>query len=382
MIGAGAFGGWTALYLQRLGARVTLLDAWGPGNARASSGGESRVIRGIYGPDRAYVELVVRAFELWTEWSAQWQRNLYTETGALWMFSGDDSYARSSIPLLDELGFAVDQVSLPEARRRFQMIDFSGIDSVYFEPRAGYLLARDACDEVVRAFVDGGGEYCVVSVQPGTIRNEVMGHLRLSDGSSLNADKYVFACGPWLGPLFPDVLGELIRPTRQEVFYFGTPSGNQEFDSPNLPVWVDVGERIFYGIPGVARRGFKIADDTHGPPFNPTSGDRVTSARGLSEAREFLARRFPDLKNAPLVESRVCQYENSPDGHYIIDRHPGADNVWIIGGGSGHGFKMGPALGEFVATCVLSDKPTDALFKLNRFDHTYDSGKQIQQSRD
>jgi glycine/D-amino acid oxidase-like deaminating enzyme len=191
--------------------------------------------------------------------------------------------------------------------------------------------------------------------------------LSLSDGSKLRADQYVFACGPWLGKLFPETIGNRVRPTRQEVFFFGPPAGDQRFDETRLPVWADHRDKFMYGIPGTQGRGFKIADDTRGPEFDPTSGDRTVSTEGLKSVRDYIAFRFPALKDAPLVESRVCQYENSPDNNFIIDRHPRHEDVWLLGGGSGHGFKHGPALGEIVAGLVLERKDPDALFRLHRF---------------
>jgi glycine/D-amino acid oxidase-like deaminating enzyme len=162
-------------------------------------------------------------------------------------------------------------------------------------------------------------------------------------------------------------MANLIRPTRQEVFFFGTPPGDARFSEDVLPVWIDHGDRLMYGIPGNQWRGFKVADDTRGAPFDPTSGERVVSAEGLRSAREFLGFRFPVLKDAPLLESRVCQYENSPDEHFIADHHPQSGSVWIVGGGSGHGFKHGPALGELVAGNVLEKTPLEPFFSLSRF---------------
>jgi len=153
------------------------------------------------------------------------------------------------------------------------------------------------------------------------------------------------------------VIGDRVRPTRQEVFFFGTPPGDTRFTEGALPVWADHGAGFIYGIPGNEWRGFKIADDTRGPPFDPTDGERIPTPETLRAARDYLALRFPGLKNAPLVESRVCQYENSPDEHFIIDRHPAAANAWLVGGGSGHGFKHGPAVGELVAGLVLDANP-------------------------
>ncbi len=370
MIGAGAFGGWTALHLRRLGAQVTLVDAWGPGNARSSSGGETRVIRAIYGPDRVYVEMVKRAYELWDQIDASTDETLYVETGALWLHREDDAYVRSSLPILEELGFPVDKLTVEEAARRYPQIDYSGIRSIYVERRAGALSARRACVAVRDAFNKAGGTYRVGNAEAGPITNGAMQAVRLSDGSRIEADAFVFACGPWLGRLFPDVVGDSIRPTRQEVYYFGTPRGSDRYLPGRFPVWIDFGERIFYGIPDVHGSGFKVADDTRGEPFDPTNGERTPTAQGIARARQVVAERFPELAHAPLVKAEVCQYENSPDGHLIVDRHPKAKNVWLIGGGSGHGFKLSPAVGEMTAQGILSGKETPKMFRLDRLGDT------------
>ncbi len=366
VVGAGAFGGWTALWLLRSGARVTLLDTWGPGNSRASSGGETRVIRGMYGPDRVYTEWIVRAFEIWQESARRWEVPLFHPTGALWMFRADDGYARASLPYLADAGLPVERLTPAEAARRFPQVRFDGVSHVYFEERAGYLTARRACRAVARAVAAEGGAYRQAEVRPGAIAGGRMGALALSDGGSLEADLYVFACGPWLGRVFPEIVGEGVRPSRQEVFYFGLPAGESRFDEGTFPVWVDFGERVLYGIPGNEHRGFRVADDTHGELVDPTSLERLTSPGDLARARRLLAERFPALAGAPLVETRVCQYENTPDGHYLIDRHPEAGNAWIVGGGSGHGFKLGPAVGERVAAWVLGreERPPELAKKL------------------
>jgi len=369
VVGAGAFGGWTALHLRRAGAEVTLVDAWGPGNSRASSGGETRVIRTIYGPTRQYVEMAARALTLWQEWDQRGGEPFYRRTGVLWMTGTDDSYVRQSLPFLREFGLEYEEIDPAAAARRWPHISFERIAKVYLEHEAGYLAARHACDAVVRELVRLGGTYrqvAVVSVRPNGGRPDV----RLSDGTALLADRFVFACGPWLGRLFPDVIGSRVRATRQEVFYFGAPAGDDRFVEPRLPVWVEIGERFIYGIPGNLYRGFKIADDTRGPDFDPTDGDRNPSPDLERAMRAFVSRRFPAMRNAPVLGAEVCQYENTPDGNFIIDRHPAMPDVWIAGGGSGHGFKMGPALGERLARQVREDASPDPFFALARLEPT------------
>jgi monomeric sarcosine oxidase len=366
VIGAGAFGGWTALHLLRRGAQVTLLDSWGPGNSRSSSGGDTRVIRAIYGPDRLYVEMVKRAYELWDTMDASTDESLYVETGALWLHRGDDAYVRSSVPILHDLGFPVEKVAIDDAKGRYPQIDFTGVKSAWIEHRAGALSARRACGVVRDAFAEAGGIYRTAQAKPGPLVNGSMTALQLEDGARIEADVFVFACGPWLGRLFPDVIGDKVLPTRQEVYYFGPPPGSQRYQPGRMPIWIDFGERIFYGLPDLHGRGFKIADDTRGEAFDPTSGERAPTAEGIARARRLLAERFPELAKAPLVGAEVCQYENSPDGHLIIDRHPQVKNVWLAGGGSGHGFKLSPAVGEMLAEGVLSGKEIPKLFHLDR----------------
>lgn len=366
-MGAGAFGGWTALFLLRKGTQTTLIDAWGPGNSRASSGGETRVIRAIHGSDRIYTEMVARSLELFRENEARWNRKLYRQCGVLWMAGGSDAYERASLDVLSELGLGFETWSVEEAEKHYPQIHFERVSWVIYEHDAGYLLARRTCQAVTEGFIAEGGDFRQLSAEPLRIDHGRLTGLGLSDGSRIEADQYVFACGPWLDKIFPEALGGCIHPTRQEAFYFGTPAGDPRFDEDSLPAWIDNGERLMYGIPGSEWRGFKVADDTHGGPFEPTTGERTITEERLAEARNYLHFRFPGLTGAPLIEARVCQYANSPDGHFIVDRHPEASNLWIVGGGSGRGFKHGPALGERVTEQVWGERPVEPFFALSRF---------------
>ena len=368
VIGAGAFGGWTALYLLRRGARVTLIDSWGPGNSRASSGGETRVIRGTYGPSQPYTKMAARALELWDENQKRWHQQLLFRIGVLWMAeAGTDQFERASLPVLKEAGIPYEELSNSEMQKRWPQINMEGVLWGVYEPQSGFLTARVACQAVLEGFLAEGGEFRQAAVKAEDLDTGNWDELTLSDGSKLRADQYVFACGPWLGRLFPQTVGNHIRATKQDIFFFGTPAGDDRFSEKHFPVWGDHRDHFFYGIPGNQWRGFKIADDTRGPEFDPTSGERTVTPETLKMVRDYLGFRFPALKNAPLVETRVCQYENSTDENFIIDRHPSKQNVWIVGGGSGHGFKHGPALGEMVAGLVIDRKDADPFFRLSRF---------------
>jgi sarcosine oxidase len=325
-------------------------------------------MRGTYGPDQPYTEMAARALQLWAKYERRWKRQFLHRTGVLWMASGqDDAFERGSVKALRAAKIKFQELSTARMKKCWPQINFEGIEWGIFEPECGYLDARASCQAVVEAFVEAGGKYRQAAVLADGLERDPLRGIALSDGSRLKADFYVFACGPWLGKLFPQVVGDLVQATKQDIFFFGTPAGDDRFSGAHLPVWGDHVGRFRYGIPGSDRRGFKIADDTRGPAFDPTNGERVVSPETLKDIREFVGFRFPALKNAPLIETRVCQYEQTPDSHFIIDRHPVAANVWIVGGGSGHGFKHGPAVGEMVAELILKDREADPTWCLARF---------------
>jgi glycine/D-amino acid oxidase-like deaminating enzyme len=368
VIGAGAFGGWTALSLLRSGFRVTLIDAWGPGNSRASSGGETRIIRGIYGPNSPYTEMAARAFPLWKKFEQEVKRRVLNPIGVLWMAApGEDSFERGSMEMMRDAKIKFREMTPAQIGKRWPQINLEGIHFAIFEPESGYLLARTSCQSVVETFVAQGGSYRQAAVRPDDLESGIRHGLKLPDGTAFSADTYVFACGPWLGTLFPKTVGPLVRATKQDVFFFGAPENGPGMDDHDLPVWGEHRDPFRYGIPGNQSRGFKIADDTRGPGFDPTNGERVVSSQGLRAIRQYMAHRFPAMKHAPLVETRVCQYEQTPDSHFIIDRHPAAGNVWLLGGGSGHGFKHGPVVGQMMAGLIAKDQAPKPYFRLARF---------------
>ena len=325
-------------------------------------------MRGTYGTDQPYTELAARALKLWATYERKWKRRFLHRSGVLWMASRDDAFERGSIKALRAARIKFQQLSVAQLKKRWPQISFEEIEWGIFEPECGYLDARASCAAVVEAFVAAGGRYQPASVIPRGLEESPMRALALNDGSQLKAHIYIFACGPWLGRLFPQALSGLVQPTKQDVFFFGTPAGDTRFHDADIPVWGDHRGRFYYGIPGSDRRGFKVADDTRGPEFDPTDGERVISPETLKNVRDYVGSRFPALRNAPLIETRVCQYEQTPDSHFIIDRHPANENVWILGGGSGHGFKHGPAIGEMMADLILKNREPPAIWRLERFE--------------
>jgi sarcosine oxidase len=334
-------------------------------NSRASSGGESRVIRMGYGADEIYTRWAMRSLALWQEFFRQVDEPLFHRTGVLWMAREDDPYSVSSTRTLQKLGVRFEKLARAELEQRYPQIAFGSVTWGILEPDSGALMARRAVQRVVQETLKSGADYLPEAVETptGPTGNARLASLTTRSGLSVRAANFIFACGPWLPKLFPDLLTDRIHPTRQEVFFFGVDPGDRRFASPLMPVWIDFGDEI-YGIPDLENRGFKIAPDRHGPLFDPDKGERVVTTEGLSAVRTFLAQRFPGLKDAPLLETRVCQYENTSNGDFLIDRHPAFDNVWLVGGGSGHGFKHGPALGEYVAARVVEGSTVEPRFTL------------------
>jgi len=361
VIGAGAFGAWTAWHLRRAGRRVVLVDAYGPGNSRASSGGETRVTRMGYGADEVYTRWSQRSLALWKELAGSCGHKLFHETGVLWLARSEDPLTVATLATLGRLGIRHEKLARFELQARWPQIDLGPITWAIHEPDSGALMARRAVQSVAAQAAQEGVDVRTAAVEPPRGKGRLASIA--TQGGPISAGAFVFACGPWLPKLFPALLDGRIFPTRQEVFYFGVPPGDARFAPPAMPVWVDFGEEI-YGIPDIEGKGFKVAPDRHGAAFDPDSGERVVSAAGLAEVRQFVTRRFPALKDAPLVASEVCQYENSSNGDFLIDRHPDFDNAWLVGGGSGHGFKHGPAVGEYVAAHVVDGSAVDAKFSL------------------
>ena len=351
------FGAWTAYKLRQHGASVLLLDAYGPGNSRASSGGESRMIRMGYGPDEIYSRMAQHSFVLWRELFGE-RHNLFVKTGILWLARDRDPYCEATLATLQRLDINHERLDGDELARRFPQISPRGVMWGMLEPDSGVLLARRAVQAVAAKARAIGVDY-----REEVVTSPVRGLICTASGEEIVAQRYVFACGPWLPKLFPELLGERIHVTRQEVIFFGVPPGDDRFSVGVMPCWIDFNDLV-YALPNIEGRGLKLAIDAHGTRFDPDSGQRVVTASGLEATREYIRRRVPLLADAPVSETRVCQYENTSNGDFLIDRHPEFENVWLVGGGSGHGFKHGPAVGEYVSQIIYGNTASEPRFSL------------------
>lgn len=346
VVGAGAFGGWTALYLREMGMSVTMIDQYGPGNARASSGGETRQLRANQGDREIYTRWALEAFDRWRTREAEWGQTFFLRTGQLQLATEWTAHLKATKRVFDRLKVAYEELTPDEVVRRYPQVNASGIAFAVFTPSTGVLRARDGCLAVARDFEKKGGRLLTARAELGRRAGGKLQDVVLTGGERVSAQTFVFACGPWLPKVFPEIMRNKLRTPRRVVFFYGTPPGDPRFSYPNFPTWSMPGA---YGFPSVDGKGFKAAPSIDDVIADPDLQERVVTAEEVRRAREFITRWFPALEDQPLVETRVCQYENSVDTNFFVSVHPELDNVWLVGGGSGHGYKHGIVFGEYVA---------------------------------
>jgi glycine/D-amino acid oxidase-like deaminating enzyme len=369
VVGAGAFGGWTALHLLRKGYEVTLTDQFGPGNNQSSSGGETRIIRAFYS-QQIYFDLTLRAIQLWKENEQLMGQKILHQNGLLvFVRQPMDKSVETAIPMYKRAGLVFEKVSANDAAKRWPQVNTSDLDHVMYDPIAGFLLAKKGCNSVRDLFVKEGGIFIQEQVKKHNIKAGKCKTVTLYDGTILEADDFVFACGPWLVRLFPEITSKL-KITRQPVFFFASPPGESDLMENKLPNWFNMdanGVVNLYGIPGNEYRGFKAA-----PELTDIITDkfdtyhRYWKPEELKYVEDIIAMRFPKMAGRPLIEARVCQYTETPDNDFIFDKHPEAVNLWILGGGSGHGYKMGASFGEMAAEIISGEKTIHPTFALSR----------------
>ncbi len=356
VVGAGIFGVWTAFFLQKLGAQVTLIDAYGPGNARASSGGESRILRSDYGDRLMYTRMNIRAFELWDKYQDEWNASFMYPSGRITFYDEDVKERLKKVQSsLKKFDIESEILNGEEIKYRWPQINANDVDvAVYYGGGAGgsSLMAREACRVVAEKFVEIGG-----TLKIGKVNIDDSNEVSILNGEKLNADKYIFACGPWMGKIFPKLFAERLNVYRRDVFFIGTPPGDNRFSHAQLPIFSFNNEldSRYYGMPDLRSMGVKFAPWPDLNSIDMDHDDRMNHPIEVLRLRKFLTRRFPALADQPIVGGKVCQLTMSADSHFIIDQHPDNEDIWFACAGSGHAFKHGPALGEYISERILNN---------------------------
>jgi sarcosine oxidase len=329
VVGAGVSGAAIARALTLRGWDVTIVEQYAPGTVRSASGGDTRLLRMSHGAVEWYTRSAWAARSAWIELQERTGTRIWEPVGLAWFAHGEDGFERQSRDLLESLDIPVEWLSPDDARGLFPSLRTDDLTGVLYEPAAGVLHARRATQLLVDEAVARGAE-----LAPG----------RVLPAEAPRADVVVWACGAWLPGLFPHEVD--VRISRRDVFFFGADASWR--DTPGFCDY-DGG---FYGHGELAGLGVKVASDADGAEIDPDTVERLPDAERERDARTYAAHRFPGLAGAPVIGSRVCQYDLTSDTHLIVDRHPEHDSWWLIGGGSGHSFKHGPAFGEYVADCV------------------------------
>lgn len=361
VVGAGAFGGWTAFHLQRMGARVTLVDLYGPGNARSTSGDETRGIRTSYGDRELWVDWANQSIERWRAFDEEWGRELgvqlFHSAGDLILRPGMDDRIEASRRTWDRLGVPYEILEPDEIAYRWPHFNLENYGVGLYEPNAGVGKSRLACLTVAEAFRREGGRIRIGRATPGAGAGGTLHEVDLGSEGTLGGELFVFALGPWFPKAFPELWDDKLRLTMGQVVYFGTPPGDTRFLHPNMPS---------FGVPGTTgwpplppdHYGLRIRTAGRGEiSRDPDGSERWFSEDFLPHARAILEENFPDMADQPIVKTHACHYESSPDREWIIDTHPEWDNVWFMGAGNAEGFKFGPKLGEYMAARALGDDP-------------------------
>ena len=362
VVGSGTFGAWTAYHLNRKGAKVMLVDAYGPGNSRASSGGETRQMQADTRSDE-YTRSSIDSHNWWKQVQRESGVPIVLQTGKVDLSLSADDFdaAEERVARHERFGIPGTEILDPdEIRYRWpQMYSGDARWGIYSEGAAGsVMMARKGVETVANQFAKQGGELRIAHCQPNVGANGRVESLATQDGDTLTAGQYVFACGPWLPKLFPKLLGSRLRVQRRDVLFYGSPPGDSRFAYPAMPTWAIRGSG-YYGFPDIESRGFKVAPYPDYNPIDPDTDERMIMPHQVRRGREFLKHRFPGLADMPISETRVCQVTDTIDRNFIADVHPDSDNTWIAGGGSGHGFKHGPAVGEHLAKRILGEDVDD-----------------------
>ncbi|MGA9768439.1 MAG: N-methyl-L-tryptophan oxidase [Blastocatellia bacterium] len=363
IIGAGVMGAAAACELAREGASVALLDQSTLPNPRAASIDHSKVFRFAY-PDALYAQMAVDALKLWRSLEEETGARLLTDTGVLMIGREQSSPEAETYETLRSLGLRVERLDSRETAARFSQFNPEAFGFSVYDPSGAMLHATT----IVRALIDLGrrrGVHIIEGARATEIMQSANGRVKIitESGDEFDCARACVASGPWTRNLF-GFLRDNLKTTRQEVVYFEPePFAAQDFTADRFPIFIDL-DSGFYGFPIHHAGAMKIANHHKGEPVEIASYDPEVGDEFILRCREFFRKLIPQLASARVRETRVCVYNNTPDDDFIIDWHPEIENVLIVTGFSGHGFKFGSIVGRIGAELLLSGRTS---YNIDRF---------------
>lgn len=367
VVGLGVMGSMTALALARRGTRVIGFDRHHPPHDLGSSHGKSRIIRQAYFEDPGYVPLVLRAFDKWLELERDAGRRLLVQCGGVMIGRPGGTLVAGARRSARMHGLACEVLNPSSVETRWPMFHLGPDEVALFEPRAGVLLPEAAVDTALELAVRAG---LVARFDEPVVGWDHSDPLRIRTAvGTYTARRLVLAMGPWMAsPLAGRALP--LRVARQTVFWYDTRTRRSELGPDRMPVFLWEWEpgRCVYGFPDLGD-GVKLAIHHEGHATTADTANREVGIREDEDIRAVLASRAPALLGDGRTGGSVCLYTNTPDEHFIVDRHPDDARVVLVSACSGHGFKFAPAIGEAVADLCEGSRPNPDLspFRLSRF---------------
>lgn len=366
VIGTGGVGSAALWQLARRGLRVLGLDRFPGAHDRGSSHGQTRMIREAYCEHPDYVPLVQRAFELWTELEQASGQRLYHEVGLLEIGPPDGMVVPGVLQSAQRHNLNVEPLNHSQVARRFPGFQMDEQDVAVFEPRAGYLLAEPCVLAQQQQARELGAELQTAEVQSWTAGQDQI--VVQTDRESISANRLIVTAGPWARDLLSEI-GVPLRVLRKPQNWFATDDSRYQAERGCPAFLIEGAEGIFYGFPQLDARGVKVGEHTGGSEVaDPLTVDRGVDLQQRGRVEAFLQRRLPGV-TGPATDHSACMYTNSPDGHFLVDRHPAHPQIVFAAGLSGHGFKFAPVLGQALADLAIDGAtrlPIDFL-KCDRF---------------
>jgi len=354
VVGAGVFGAATALELRERGYAVTLVDRAPVPHVDASSTDVSKMIRMDYGADVFYHELAEAALDGWDRWNADWPEPLYHAEGFLVLAPEPmrpGAFEYESRRVLFERGYAPERVDATLLAERFPAWNAGRYPDGYMSPRGGWAESGAVVVRLLELCAVAGVAVRTESGVAGLVEGDAaVEGVRLDDGERIPADHVVVAAGAWTPLLVPSA-APLMRSVAQPVLHFGVERPDDWRGTRFPPFAADISGTGWYGFPALDDGRLKLGHHGEGNDVHPDRRGEV-SEEHVAHARAFLSESIPSLAAAPLVGTRVCLYCDTFDGDLLIDRVPGHEGLTVASGGSGHGFKFAPVIGQIVADAL------------------------------
>ena len=381
IIGAGIFGLTAAISLKKRGYKVRVVHDGSIPHHLAASTDISKAVRMEYGSDEFYFKMAEKSIHGWHNWNELFGTKLYHEVGFLMLCRKkletlEQDFEYSSYKMLSRHGYHPSRIDQTTLKADYPALKAESFQEAVFNPVAGYAEASKTVNTLAEFAESLGVQFNDHSEVIDLVQtNGRVTGVKTQNGKVFHADHTVIASGAFSPDLVPD-LKPWIKATAHPVFWL-KPRNPKPLMVPSLSVFTaDISNTGWYGFPYLREPGvFKIAKHSAGEELDPMESDRRVTDAEVNDMRKFLNMYFPDVASSPLINTRKCLYTDTLDGHFLIDRHPRLEQLTLATGGSGHGFKMAPVLGDLIANAVETGERVER-FKWRNLDQDTEQQEQ------